>query len=83
VVDARAARGVKGENMSLQEMIEILPPDLQKQVYDFVERLLQERSRKPRHSPQFAWAGALKELRTEYTSVQLQHQISDWRTGSK
>jgi hypothetical protein len=69
--------------MSLQEMIQILPPDLQKQVHDFIAHLLAERKNKPRRAPEFTWAGALKELRTEYTSVQLQHQVSEWRTGSK
>jgi hypothetical protein len=67
--------------MSLQEMFEILPPDLQKQVHDFIERLLAERAEKPRRVPKFGWAGALGELKTQYTSVQLQHQISDWRAG--
>jgi len=69
--------------MSLQEMIPVLPPELQNQVRDFVARLLNERSVKTRRQPQFAWAGALKEMKEEYTSVQLQHQISELRTGTK
>ncbi len=69
--------------MSLQEMIQVLPPELQNQVRDFIARLLNERSIKTRRKPQFVWAGALRELKEEYTSVQLQHQISEWRTGTK
>ena len=69
--------------MSLQEMIQVLPPELQNEVRDFIARLLSERSVKTRCQPQFAWAGALREWKEEYTSVQLQHQISEWRTGTK
>ncbi|MBI3913865.1 MAG: DUF2281 domain-containing protein [Chloroflexi bacterium] len=69
--------------MSLQEMIQVLPPELQNEVRDFIARLLNERSIKTRRQSQFAWAGALRELKEEYTSVQLQHQISEWRTGTK
>ncbi|MBI3537871.1 MAG: DUF2281 domain-containing protein [Chloroflexi bacterium] len=69
--------------MSLQEMIQVLPPELQNQVRDFVARLLDERQKKPRRKPRFLWAGALKELNTEYTSVQLQHQIGEWRSGTQ
>jgi len=29
----------------------------------------------------FEWQGALKDLYSQYTSVKLQHQISDMRTG--
>lgn len=30
--------------------------------------------------PTFKWAGALAHLKDKYTSVELQHQISKWRT---
>lgn len=69
--------------MSLQEMIDQLPPDMQKQVHDLVARLSAEQKKKAHPKPQFAWAGALKELKSQYTSVQLQHQISDSRIGYK
>jgi len=29
----------------------------------------------------FEWQGALKDLRSQYTSVELQHRISDMRAG--
>lgn len=29
-------------------------------------------------SPKFSWMGGLKELRDEYTSVELQEKVSDW-----
>jgi len=32
---------------------------------------------------EFRWAGALKDLRDKYTSVELQHKILEWRIGEK
>ncbi len=69
--------------MSIQEMIDQLPPNLQKHVHDFVAHLLAEQKKQSRGKPQFAWEGVLKEMKSEYTSVQLQHQISDSRIGYK
>ncbi|MBI5095548.1 MAG: DUF2281 domain-containing protein [Candidatus Hydrogenedentes bacterium] len=70
---------------SLEEKIHELPPDLRREVEDFVEFLNLRRSRaqrpNPGRSPSFSWAGALKDMRGQYTSVELQHQISKWRIG--
>lgn len=63
---------------TLVELIAQLPPELQREVQDFVESLL-ERRKRPKGKPQFDWAGALKDLRGQYTSVELQHKINEWR----
>jgi hypothetical protein len=68
---------------TLEEMIQELPPELRKEVEDFVEFLLEKRKPKPKGKPRFDWAGALKDLRDQYTSVELQHKISEWRIGEK
>ena len=34
-------------------------------------------------SPAFQWAGALKDLRDKYTSVELQHETTDIMAGEK
>ncbi len=65
----------------LKDYVEKLPPDLQQEVEDFVEFLLKKHRNKPRNKPKFDWAGALKDLRDKYTSVELQHKISMWRIG--
>jgi len=65
--------------LSLQEMMRKLPPELQTEVRDFVQFLLERKSTRQRHPIKFQWEGALKDLRGRYTSVQLQHQIADWR----
>jgi galactose-1-phosphate uridylyltransferase len=67
----------------LQELLEELPPHLQQEVLDFAEFLLEKSKKMPEGTPHFRWAGALKDLRGRYTSVELQHKASDWRLGEK
>ncbi len=68
---------------ALKEFVEKLPPDLQQEVKDFIEFLLEKRSKKTRGKPKFDWAGGLADLRDQYTSVELQHTISKWRIGDR
>lgn len=68
---------------NIADRIKELPPELQQEVEDFIEFLRERRLRRPRGKPNFDWAGALKDLRDEYTSVELQHKISEWRIGEK
>lgn len=66
---------------SLQELIEQLPPELQQEVRDFVEFLLEKRLSKAKTKKgelKISWRGALRDLRDKYTSVELQHKISEW-----
>jgi hypothetical protein len=66
-----------------QEILDELPPDLQKEVRDFAEFLLEKSKSKPEGAPSFRWAGALKDLRNRYTSVELQDKASEWRIAEK
>ncbi len=70
-----------GEYETLQEIINSLPYDLQKEVEDFARFLLMKHAKKTRGKPKFDWAGSLKDLRDKYTSVELQHKIAEWRIG--
>ena len=72
---------MKEHTRTLEELIRELPPELQQEVRDFIEFLVEKRVRRPRGKPKFDWAGALKDLRDQYTSVELQHKISEWRIG--
>ncbi|MCX7854435.1 MAG: DUF2281 domain-containing protein [Anaerolineae bacterium] len=65
---------------SLVEMIEALPPELQREVQDFVETIYY-RSLRREEPLRLEWRGALRDLRERYTSVELQHQIRDWWAG--
>ena len=66
-----------------KELIKQLSPELQQEVIDFAEFLQEKREKKHREKPLFKWAGALKDLRDQYTSIELQHEISKWRIGDK
>ena len=68
---------------SLKDLLEKLPPDLQEEVIDFAEFLLDKQRMKQKSEFKFEWAGALKDLREKYTSVELQHKISEWRIGGE
>lgn len=68
---------------ALETLIEQLPPELQGEVKDFAEFLLKKQKKKQMKKLKMNWAGALKDLRDKYTSVELQHKISEWRIGEK
>lgn len=63
----------------IHEMVSELPPEHQAEVRDFVEFLLSKRRAHMRRKPRFGWAGALRDMRAEFTSVDLQHEITRLR----
>lgn len=67
----------------LEERISGLPPELRREVEDFVEFLLEKQLRRRGGKPKFSWAGELSDLRSKYTSVELQHKVSEWRSGER
>lgn len=64
----------------IDEMVNELPPERQAEVRDFVEFLLANQPSHPRRKPQFGWAGGLKSLGAEFSSVELQHEIARLRS---
>ena len=63
-----------------EEMVRNLPPDLQKEVEDFIQFLLnKQKTRKPAKKLRQDWAGALKDYRNKYTSLELQKKALEWR----
>jgi hypothetical protein len=64
---------------SLEELVRELPPDMAAEVRDFVEFLLSKQERRAGRSLQLDWAGALRDYREQYTSVELEHKALDWR----
>ncbi len=65
---------------SLIELVQELPPDMQAEVRDFVEFLLLKRGRKSATKLRQDWAGALRDVCEQYTSLELQHKALDWRS---
>jgi len=64
---------------SLEEMVRELPPELQNEVREFIERLLATKVQRKQRYLRQDWAGALEEYRDEYTSLELQKKALEWR----
>lgn len=63
----------------IEDLVKELPPDLRNEVRDFVEFLLSREQNIGPGAAAFSWEGALRDLSTRYTSVDLQHLIAHWR----
>ena len=69
-----------GEDMkSIDEIVKNLPSQMQREVVDFAEYLVERYPHKRGKALRQDWAGALKELKNKYTSVQLQKKALEWR----
>ncbi len=64
---------------TLAERIQKLPPELQKEIEDFVQFLVEKKAIKQAKKLRQDWAGALKEFREKYTSLELQRKSLEWR----
>lgn len=64
---------------TLEEMIKQLPEGLRQEAEDFVQFLLEKREKKQGRKLRQDWAGALKEFRDQYTSLELQKKALEWR----
>jgi hypothetical protein len=65
------------QTKTLEELVREVPLEYRSQLRGYVESLLARCSMEQPGKLEFAWAGALEGLRYRYTSVELQHQISD------
>ena len=63
---------------TLPELVQSLPSEMQQEVQDFIEFLLEKQARRPKGPFKLDWRGALRDLRDQYTSVELQHKITEW-----
>jgi len=62
----------------IEKLINELSPNEKKMVEEFANRLL-ERHKKPGKKLRQDWAGALREFRGKYTSIELQKKALEWR----
>lgn len=65
--------------LSIEEIMKRLSPDSQRLVREFAWLLLDSQQRRKQDHPRLDWAGGLKELRDEYTSLELQKKSLEWR----
>ncbi len=63
----------------IAKIIKELPPELQKEVEDFVNFLKEKKGRKHGRKLRQDWAGALRDYRDKYTSLELQKKAFEWR----
>jgi hypothetical protein len=63
----------------IEEIVKSLPPELQDEVRDFILFLMEKRAQKSGRKLRQDWAGALKEHREQYTSLDLQKKALEWR----
>ena len=65
--------------MQIEQKIKMLPLELQHEVEDFIEFLIEKRKAKRGKKLRQDWAGALRDFRDQYTSLELQKKSLDWR----
>lgn len=65
------------------QKIESLPPELQREVADFIDFIEQRHRRHVSGQINLDWVGALQDMREQYSSVELQHAIAEMRAGSR
>jgi hypothetical protein len=66
---------------TVEETVELmrgLPDELQAEVRDFVRFLSASRARPKQKYLRQTWAGALREYRDQYTSLELQKKALEW-----
>jgi len=63
---------------TLEELIRELPPELQQEVYDFAKFLLDTKVSRKQKKLRLSWAGALREFRDQFTSLDLQKKALEW-----
>jgi hypothetical protein len=64
---------------NLEKLIHGLPPDLKREVEDFIQFLLSRRAKKAGKRLRQDWGGGLKEYRQQYSALELQKRALEWR----
>ena len=63
---------------TIERAVQLLPPEIQDQVREFIESLLAEQNKLTEcRKLSLSWRGALQDLREQYTSVELQHKAPE------
>ena len=67
---------------SLEDKIKELPPELKEEVEEFVNCLV-KRGKTTRQKPTYSWIGILSDTEGDKSSVNVQHDIFEWRSREK
>ncbi len=65
----------------INKKIEKMPPDLLSEVMDYIDYLTHKYAVVPKAKKpfDFSWEGGLSKISKEYTSIDLQHKVLEWR----
>jgi hypothetical protein len=65
----------------IEEKIKKLPEHIMPEVNDFIDFLLSKYcdQKNDTNNFQFDWEGGLSKLKNKFTSIELQHKVSEWR----
>ena len=66
------------EIKSLNKVVSKLAPEDQREVITFAKKLLAKKKKSIKKHIDLSWAGALKEYRERYTSLDLQKKALEW-----
>jgi hypothetical protein len=61
------------------QVLKEMPEELREEVWDYARNLKESRTPKTAGKMKLDWRGLLRDMREEYTSVQLQHKLTEWR----
>ena len=71
---------MEGQWKSIEEAVRLLPSEIRDQVRDYIDSLLEKRVRALGAELRLDWRGALRDLRDQYTAVELEHKAAEWWT---
>jgi hypothetical protein len=66
---------------SINEMIKKLPSEYEDEVKDFIQFLMEKKVKKKKVQLKLGWRGALRDIRDQTTSLELQHKVLEWWGG--
>lgn len=64
---------------NLEKIYDELRPECRNQLENFANFLLRQQTSKKRQKPTFEWAGCLRDYDPAKSSVDVQHEIENWR----
>ncbi|MEA3476457.1 MAG: DUF2281 domain-containing protein [Candidatus Cloacimonadota bacterium] len=75
---------MKGKNKmdanSIESKLNSLPDNLKREVLDFINFLITKKMHETIPAQfDFTWEGGLSDIKDQYSSVELQHQSTEWR----
>jgi hypothetical protein len=63
---------------TLEHLVDELPADLKKEVYDFARFLAEKRTARKQQTLRLSWAGKLSEFQDKFSAIELQKKALEW-----